>query len=377
MTTTDLFASPLDLLDHACVDVYPEELPGTADAPEGSLFLVLPTSKLWECGRVLDFAFLDGTDEQKATFRAMASEWSQHANLVMRFDQPPETSEFRVSFAGAGNWSYVGRDNLQQLPPTVTMNIQNEDSIRHEVGHAIGCVHEHSSPAGGIKWNKPVVYRALAGPPNNWDKAKVDHNVFRKYEADQTQFSDFDPSSVMLYFFPASWTEDGVGTTDNEELSETDKRFVKRCYPGCTADFSKQEIATGGCTVTYGPRVMFNSGYGNSWLMNQPNASFIEVSFDQPKTYDGADEYGKATLRLVHLTSMLGSEPGHSPVDIEVNGQVIAADHSPPSAGYLTEEWDVTDHLVDGPNVVRLSFKDARSNYWIQSLQVDCERILT
>ena len=77
------------------------------------------------------------------------------------------------------------------------MNIQQLSSILHEVGHAIGCVHEHSSPASTIKWNKPVVYQALAGPPNNWDKAKVDFNVFERYAENQTQFSAFDSGAEI------------------------------------------------------------------------------------------------------------------------------------------------------------------------------------
>jgi len=366
---------PEQLLDGACVDVFPEP-PPAMNVPDGALELALPTSKLWECGRVLDFHFLDGTDEQKQAFREAASQWAEYANLVMRFDQPATTAEFRVSFRLAGNWSFVGKDNLAQAAPAVTMNIFNMSSILHEVGHAIGCIHEHSSPSGGIKWNKPVVYQALAGPPNNWDKAKVDHNVFAKYDATTTQFSAFDPASIMLYFFPANWTLDGTGTHKNDVLSETDKSFIARSYPGCTVDFSKPEIATGGCTVSVGPRVLFNQQFGNSWLMNMPNSSFIEVDFDQPKQYDGEDIYRNAKLRLVHLTSMAGPDAGSSPIDIVVNGDVVVSDHSPPSGNFITEEWDITPHMLDGGNIVRLNFKDASTNYWIQTLQVDCDRLL-
>lgn len=365
------------LLEDTCIDVYPEVKSRVVEAPpEGALELALPTSKLWECGRVLDFHFLGGTEAQKESVRINAAQWIQYANLLMRFDQPIDSAEFRVAFDNVGNWSFVGTDNLLRPAPQATMNIQNLSSILHEVGHAIGCIHEHSSPASTIQWNKPVVYQALAGPPNNWDQNKVDHNVFEKYAATLTQFSAFDPASIMLYFFSASWTLNGVGTSNNNALSSTDKAFIKRCYPGCTVDFSKPQIATGNCTVTYGPRVLFNRNYGGSWLMNQPNASFIEVKFNQPKQYAGANIYKKATLKMVHLTSMAGSQPGSSPIDIIVNGQFIKKDYSPPSGNYLAEGWDITSYMKDGDNIVRLNFKSAKTNYWIQKLQVDCERIL-
>ena len=294
----------------------------------------------------------------------------------MKFDVSAEDSELRVFFGNIGNWSYVGKDNLGISITSKTMAIHNMSSILHEVGHALGCVHEHSSPASDIEWNKPVVYRALGGPPNNWDHAKVDHNVFYKYSKSTTQFSQFDPNSIMLYFFPASWTLNGVGTHSNKSLGSIDTSFINRCYPGCTADFSKSVIKKANCTVTTGPRTMFNQHYGNSWIMNQPNASYIDVAFNQPKQYGGKDIYSKATLKMVHLTSMNGPKSGNSPVDIIVNGTVIKKNYSPPSGNYLTDEFDISQYMKDGANVVRVNFKNASTNYWIHKLQVICDRIL-
>ena len=129
--------------------------------------------------------------------------------------------------------------------------------------------------------------------------------------------------------------------------------------------------------MAVGPRTFFNSAYGNSWMMNLPTASYIEVNFEQPRQYDGKDIYDTATLRLQHLSSTEGPHPGDSPIDIIVNGETIAADHSPGSGNYIDENWDVTDKMQDGLNTVRLQFKDAATNYWIRKLQVDCNRLLS
>lgn len=364
------------LLYHTCVDVTPPPPTDKRAAPDSTLMLGLPTTKLWDVGRTLDFHFLGGTEAQKQNVRQSALEWSKAANLLMRFDVPIEAAEFRVAFNAVGNWSYVGLDNLGIKSPDPTMNIEQDSSALHEVGHALGCIHEHQQPASTIEWNKPVVYQALGGPPNYWDQAKVDFNVFNKYSAAQTQYSAFDPNSIMLYFFPDNWTTNGRGTHANSSLSAVDLAFIRRCYPGCTADFSKPQIATAACKVTVGPSTQFNNYYGNSWLMNLPNQSFIEVRFNQPKQYAGKNIYSRALLRLVHLTSMLYPNPGFSPIDIIVNGTTIKSDYSPPSGNYLTEEWDITANMKDGDNVIRLNFKNARSNYWINKLQVDCVRIL-
>ena len=103
----------------------------------------------------------------------------------------------------------------------------------HEFGHAIGLAHEHQNPAGGIQWNEEVVIRSLAGPPNFWDEAKARHNVLRKYSADQVNGTKFDPDSIMLYFFPAEWTLNGIATKANEVLSDLDKSFIAgaKMYP--------------------------------------------------------------------------------------------------------------------------------------------------
>ena len=50
---------------------------------------------------------------------------------------------------------------------------------------------------------RPGIYTYLGGPPNNWDRAKVDHNL-RSAAAEDGVASRFDPESVMLYRFPTA-----------------------------------------------------------------------------------------------------------------------------------------------------------------------------
>ena len=55
-----------------------------------------------------------------------------------------------------------------------------------------------------------------------------DHNLFRRYSTTITQFSEFDPDSIMLYAFPKSIILSGpVSSTKlNHELSELDRRTI-------------------------------------------------------------------------------------------------------------------------------------------------------
>jgi hypothetical protein len=109
-----------------------------------------------------------------------------------------------------------------------------DDEIRrvvlHEFGHALGLIHEHQNPAGGIQWDRDAVTRDLSGPPNNWPADVIDHNMFETYQANETNFTATDKDSIMMYPIPANWTLDGYTVGLNTELSATDRQFVHEQY---------------------------------------------------------------------------------------------------------------------------------------------------
>jgi hypothetical protein len=199
--------------------------------------------RFWAAGTVLGVRFLDSQELADAVLR-IAAEWTAHANLTFRqvTDGP---ADIRVTFTGVGNWSAIGTDALvtEYFPahePTMCLSeITHADSsarvgrvIRHEFGHAIGLIHEHSSPAADIIWDEEAVYAELSGPPSYWSREMVHHNVFRRYSATTTNHTAFDPESIMLYPLPSRWTRDGRSFPNNVVLSATDAAFAARIYPG-------------------------------------------------------------------------------------------------------------------------------------------------
>ncbi|KAL8643727.1 MAG: hypothetical protein Q9226_008154 [Calogaya cf. arnoldii] len=204
--------------------------------------LAVLMGKFWAPGKELRISFVSGSDWQKEQVRKYAPLWCKHANLKMRFI-PSGECDILVDFKpGAGSWSNLGTDSgyvTAQGKPSMNLGWiekeKKEEEIRgvilHEFGHALGAVHEHESPFANIPWNKEAVYKSLGGPPNNWDRKKVDGNMFTKYGLDKVKASKFDIQSVMLYHYPAEWTTNGKGTPYNNALSEKDKSYIRFTYP--------------------------------------------------------------------------------------------------------------------------------------------------
>ncbi|GIE88122.1 hypothetical protein [Actinoplanes regularis] len=227
-----------------CIDRVPgDDLQDLLDRGNGRLEAAGDPEYFWPNGATLRVRFLDGLPGLHRQVMAAATEWTDRANLTLvPVEEGP--AEIRVTFDEPGNWSALGTMALftEMFPadgPTLCLGeapVTTPGRVallaRHEFGHALGLVHEHSSPAAGIRWNKPVVYRELGGAPNFWSPGTVDDNVFARYAADRTQFTEFDPKSVMLYPVPARWTLDGFGTVENTALSATDLEFVAATYPG-------------------------------------------------------------------------------------------------------------------------------------------------
>jgi hypothetical protein len=222
-----------------CIDrVLPRDImrpQRTLRGPKGRIRAISPIGKAWMNGSTLRVRFMSGTPAEQAVAREQAGWWAAVANLKFDFNDAPD-AEIRIAFdPDDGAWSYVGTDcrGIPTGQPTMNLGFLDGGTAAHEFGHAIGLAHEHQNPAGGIQWNEPVVIRELAKPPNSWDEQTVRHNVLRKYSVDQINGTVFDPDSIMLYFFPASWTLNGIATKANDVLSDLDKQFIAgaKMYP--------------------------------------------------------------------------------------------------------------------------------------------------
>ena len=233
-----------------CIDrVLPREIMRhrpTMRGPAGRVRAIAPIGKTWMNGSTLRVRFMGGGSGERAVARDQADWWTKVANLKFEFNDASD-AEIRIVFdTNDGAWSYVGTD-CRDIPfnqPTMNLGFLDGGTAAHEFGHAIGLDHEHQNPAGGIQWNEEVVIREMAKSPNFWNAAETRQNILRKYRADQVNGTAFDPDSIMLYFFPADWTLNGIGTKQNDVLSAMDKMFVAgaKMYPRAGATVSQATL---------------------------------------------------------------------------------------------------------------------------------------
>ncbi|WP_426486229.1 M12 family metallopeptidase [Flavobacterium sp. 2] len=199
----------------------------TFDLREGQNDLTLKSNAAiidprWEIGQIIKIKFLDGTNSQHEIVKKYASEWLKYANL--KFEYVPKDQDAHIKIAinigTPGTWSQLG--SIGMYPSPLFANVQNTPTMRlgsisdnessrrtilHEFGHALGLVHETTNPPATIKWDLSKVYKYYYDLMD-WSKEKVDQSVINK--ANSTNYSEYDPLSIMHYYVPASLTTDGI-----------------------------------------------------------------------------------------------------------------------------------------------------------------------
>lgn len=196
----------------------------------------------WNEADTIRVRFLEGDKSLQDRVREVAQRWTAPgmANLQLQFISDGD-AEVRIAFAqGNGSWSYLGTVCREIPDPEPTMNYgwltpdSDDDELQrvvlHEFGHALGLIHEHQNPEGGIQWNEPAVIADLSGPPNRWDLDTIRRNVLDHYPAEEVSATAVDADSIMMYPIPASWTLDGFSADLNGNLSQTDRDFIQQSY---------------------------------------------------------------------------------------------------------------------------------------------------
>ena len=218
----------------------------------------------WPNGKKIKVAFMkqsftfEGQKHEDTGYTSKKARWVQDtiekyivpiANLSFEWDVSLRESDVRISFIKElGSFSYLGTQSLEQDKSSITMNLGWTDQdvgssddpmlagtgvvIVHEFGHLLGMIHEHSRADAKLDWNKPVVYEELGAPPNNWDHAMCDAQIFKQYALSSFNGSVYDSHSVMHYVFPNKFFKNAPSLVPAHGLSDLDIVWINKKYPG-------------------------------------------------------------------------------------------------------------------------------------------------
>lgn len=164
-------------------------------------------------------------------------------DIDIKFIDNVKKANVRVSFdPNGGAWSLVGTDHLEKKSgATINLGWFDVATTIHEFCHMLGMIHEHQNPnneKGHIHWDKPALFEYMKNT-QGWTEATTNTNIINKYDKSTINGSDFDPLSIMLYFFPQKLTTNGVGTKQNLKYSGLDVLWIHNTYPkqgGLTAE---------------------------------------------------------------------------------------------------------------------------------------------
>lgn len=195
----------------------------------------------WSNGSTIRVKLIGGSAYMQDKVRQYAKEWTRHANLDFQFITYGQ-ADIRVSFVQNGSsWSVIGKQALQVSQNQATMNFgwlndrtpdyEFRRTILHEFGHALGLLHEHQNPSGGIPWDEEAVYTHYR-QTQGWDAQTTYANVIQKASRNATQFSTYDPRSIMHYPVSGSLTNGQYRVGMNQELSTIDRAYIREVYPG-------------------------------------------------------------------------------------------------------------------------------------------------
>ena len=198
-------------------------------------------SRNWTPGSTLTIRFLGGSAALRERVFRYASEWTRYANLDFRVVTSGR-ADIRVGFTQNGSsWSVIGSSSNQLSQDRPSMNFgwftdrtpdyEVKRTVLHEFGHALGLLHEHQNPTGGIPWDEDAVYQHYAST-QGWDRNTTYTNVMARAGHDKTQYSHYDRASIMHYPVPSQLTGGRYAVGMNNDLSETDKRYIATLYPG-------------------------------------------------------------------------------------------------------------------------------------------------
>lgn len=225
---------------------------------------------IFDQGETVYFQLNSGTDYEKEIFKKYALEWTQFANLNFEFISNKETESnatenaINVIFGDCYKKSETSSSYFHTKRLTATLSLKvicirtnqildniegknnfdissegfkfilNERRIRksilHEVGHALGLVHEFQSLGKDVAINFDVLKET-----RNLSEESVNEN-YKPIDSSEIESIKYDKYSIMNYYFKEKEIRkdesDLLLRVDMYSLSLQDRIQIQKLYPG-------------------------------------------------------------------------------------------------------------------------------------------------
>ena len=305
---------------------------------------VAETDKLWEPGDTIRIKFQNGTPALQDEVKQYAAEWLTYANLVFLYVAPSEDADVKIGFDTDERWlawSAIGTDCQSVPQDEVSLNfvwLEDEGAagVKAEVlrgfGHVLGLGFEHKNPGSNVQFKS----NESVAEEYNLSEADVEE-LITLYSTDQTNFTEYDKSSIMTITIPRSLvTKPIYATNRNSELSELDKEFVAGLYP--YGEIPIVTMVTGKQAVRFyilklhsidvdwgdGTRETFALQDSDLWEYSEADTTLTVYRSELEHVYDDAGEhtirfYGDRTA----LVLFIADEQELSMLDVNRNKMLI------------------------------------------------------
>ncbi|MCC8145326.1 MAG: hypothetical protein LIO93_02550 [Bacteroidales bacterium] len=248
--------------------------------------------KVWESGDTIRIKFLNGETALQEKVKTYAALWLEHAYIKFEYVGISDLADVKIGFdldERFVTWSTIGTDCkwIPQDEPSLNFfdfDYLDEETLKGDVlrgfGHVLGLGFEHQSPDSPIEFNS----RAQSYLEDYYGLSEEEaSNLMELYDTDQTNYTEYDPLSIMVLELPRTITGDRKAVVPNTELSETDKDFIANLYP------PKKELSLGilldgyygFCSVNFTSEVILDWGFA---ILDTVSPPFVSIHYQNAKT---------------------------------------------------------------------------------------------
>lgn len=200
------------------------------------------TSTYFRSGGVdLAVWFMETTREDlQAKILSHFNAWGERCNVQFKVATSQATSQVRISRGPGGYWSFLGTDILSIPTNQPTMNLEGfrlttpeseyRRVVRHEVGHTLGCPHEHARREI-VDLLDPAKVIAYFGRTQGWSEREVRAQILTPLDERSIRGTPHaQQDSLMAYSFPGTVTKSGKPIPGGVDITPEDAAFMATIY---------------------------------------------------------------------------------------------------------------------------------------------------